>query len=185
MRGASSNFPCDAAVPIAMVIRLYSAAKYPRRLETEMDQSMIDPIASTTPSIVVTVGIGGSGGGVVAMPKVWRPIIVTHLPARRGGGAVIVPLSRRQQPHDRQDGKTATTVQRALPRCAATPWAQCQMPRPQARRYYVAAVGELARSTSGQWIARPPLRCPRGHPLRPDARRKHRVLVWSASDVAP
>jgi hypothetical protein len=50
---------------------LYIAAKYPRRLETEMDQSTIDPIASTTPSMVVTVGIGGSGGDVVATPKVW------------------------------------------------------------------------------------------------------------------
>jgi hypothetical protein len=33
-----------------------------------MDQSMIDSIASTTSSIVVTVGIGGSGGGVAAVP---------------------------------------------------------------------------------------------------------------------
>ena len=31
----------------------------------------------------------------------------------------------------------------------------------------MAAVGELVRSTSGQWMVRPPLRCPRGHPLRP------------------
>jgi hypothetical protein len=46
---------------------LYSAAKYPSRLETEMDQSTIDPIACTTSSIVVTVGIGGSGGGVFAL----------------------------------------------------------------------------------------------------------------------
>src|SRR6516165_4398444 len=71
IRFASSNFPCKTAAPIAMVIRLYSAAKYPRRLETEMDQSMIESIACTTPSISVTVGIGGSGVG--AMPKVWRP----------------------------------------------------------------------------------------------------------------
>jgi len=36
------------------------------------------------------------------------------------------------------------------------------------------AVGELVRSTSGQWMVRPPLRCPRGHPLRPG-----RMLVGS------
>src|SRR3984957_1274116 len=30
----------------------------------------------------------------------------------------------------------------------------------------MAAIGELVRSTSGQWMARPPLRCPRGHTLR-------------------
>jgi hypothetical protein len=49
----------------------------------------------------------------------------------------------------------------------------------------MAAVGELVRSTTGDWIARPPLRCPRGHPLQPG-----RVLVgsiacslWAASDV--
>jgi len=30
----------------------------------------------------------------------------------------------------------------------------------------MAAVGELVRSTTGQWIARPPLRCPRGHQRR-------------------
>jgi hypothetical protein len=29
------------------------------------------------------------------------------------------------------------------------------------------AVGELVRSTTGQWMVRPPLRCPRGHRLRP------------------
>jgi hypothetical protein len=29
------------------------------------------------------------------------------------------------------------------------------------------AVGELVQSTTGQWMVRPPLRCPRGHPLRP------------------
>jgi hypothetical protein len=74
-----------------VVIRLYSAAKYPSRLETEMDQSTIDPIACTTPSIVVTVGIGGSGGGVFAMPKVWRPILVTHLPARRIKAKRLIP----------------------------------------------------------------------------------------------
>jgi hypothetical protein len=31
----------------------------------------------------------------------------------------------------------------------------------------MAAIGELVRLTSGQWMARPPLRCPRGHTLRP------------------
>jgi hypothetical protein len=31
----------------------------------------------------------------------------------------------------------------------------------------MAAVGELVRSTSGQWMARPPLQCSRGHKLRP------------------
>jgi hypothetical protein len=38
----------------------------------------------------------------------------------------------------------------------------------------MAAVGELVRSTTGQWIARPPLPCPRGHTLRPG-----RMLVGS------
>jgi hypothetical protein len=38
----------------------------------------------------------------------------------------------------------------------------------------MAGVGELVRSTTGQWIARPPLRCPRGHVLRPG-----RMLVGS------
>jgi hypothetical protein len=38
----------------------------------------------------------------------------------------------------------------------------------------MAAVGELVRSTSGAWMVRPPLRCPRGHPLRPG-----RMLVGS------
>src|SRR6516225_992733 len=31
----------------------------------------------------------------------------------------------------------------------------------------MAAVGELVQSIAGQWMVRPPLRCPRGHPLRP------------------
>ena len=31
----------------------------------------------------------------------------------------------------------------------------------------MAAVGELVRSTTGQWIARPPQHCPRGHPPDP------------------
>jgi integrase len=38
----------------------------------------------------------------------------------------------------------------------------------------MAAVGELVQSTSGQWTARPPLRCPSGHLLRPG-----RMLVGS------
>ena len=37
--------------------------------------------------------------------------------------------------------------------------------RPTARG--MPAVGELVRSTSGQRMVKPPLRCPRGHPLRP------------------
>jgi hypothetical protein len=37
-----------------------------------------------------------------------------------------------------------------------------------------AAVGELVQSTTGQWMVRPPLHCPRGHPLRPG-----RMLVGS------
>jgi hypothetical protein len=37
-----------------------------------------------------------------------------------------------------------------------------------------AAVGERVQSTWGQWIVRPPLRCPRGNPLRPG-----RMLVGS------
>jgi hypothetical protein len=40
----------------------------------------------------------------------------------------------------------------------------------------MAAIGELVRSTSGQWMARPPLRCPHGHPLRPG-----RMLVGSVA----
>jgi hypothetical protein len=31
----------------------------------------------------------------------------------------------------------------------------------------MAAVGELVRSTSGQWMVRPPQHCPCGHRLRP------------------
>jgi hypothetical protein len=31
----------------------------------------------------------------------------------------------------------------------------------------VAAVGEFVQSTTGQWMIRPPLRCPRGHTLQP------------------
>jgi hypothetical protein len=31
----------------------------------------------------------------------------------------------------------------------------------------MAGVGELVRSTTGQWMVKPPLHCPRGHPLRP------------------
>ena len=42
----------------------------------------------------------------------------------------------------------------------------------------IAGVGELVRSTTGQWIARPPLRCPRGHPLRPG-----RMLVGSTAGI--
>jgi len=33
------------------------------------------------------------------------------------------------------------------------------------------AVGELVRCTNGAWMVRPPLRCPRGHSLRPGAGR--------------
>ena len=29
------------------------------------------------------------------------------------------------------------------------------------------AIGELVRSTTGQWMVKPPLHCPRGHRLRP------------------
>jgi hypothetical protein len=49
----------------------------------------------------------------------------------------------------------------------------------------MAGVGELVRSTTGQWIARPLLRCPRGHPLRrgPGPGRVYRLLVWSALGV--
>jgi hypothetical protein len=36
------------------------------------------------------------------------------------------------------------------------------------------AVGELVQSTTGQWMVRPPMRCPRGHVLRPG-----RMLVGS------
>src|SRR6476660_4725461 len=32
---------------------------------------------------------------------------------------------------------------------------------------FMAAVGELVRSTSGAWITRPPARCPSGHALGP------------------
>jgi hypothetical protein len=39
---------------------------------------------------------------------------------------------------------------------------------------FVPVVGELVQSTTGQWMVRPPLRCPRGHPLRPG-----RMLVGS------
>src|SRR5258707_13133085 len=39
------------------------------------------------------------------------------------------------------------------------------------------AVGELVRSRTGQWIARP-LRCPRGRPLRP------RAGSWSGLSLA-
>ena len=66
------KLPSAIAVSTAMVIRLYSAAKYPRRLDVLMDQSMIDPIASITPSSVVTVGMGGSGGGFLGTPTVLR-----------------------------------------------------------------------------------------------------------------
>jgi hypothetical protein len=45
-----------------------------------------------------------------------------------------------------------------------------------AYRLGMAAVGELVRSTSGQWMDRPPLRCPRGHALRPG-----RMLVGSVA----
>ena len=38
----------------------------------------------------------------------------------------------------------------------------------------MAAVGELVQLTAGRWIFQPPLRCPRGHPLRPG-----RMLVRS------
>jgi hypothetical protein len=38
----------------------------------------------------------------------------------------------------------------------------------------MAAIGELVRSTSGQWMVRPPMHCPRGHRLRP-------IQPWASS----
>jgi hypothetical protein len=46
-----------------MVTRLYSAAKYPRRLAAPMDQSMILPNVSTASSIVAAAVMGGGAGG--------------------------------------------------------------------------------------------------------------------------
>jgi len=54
--------------------------------------------------------------------------------------------------------------------------------RPTARG--MPAVGELVRSTSGQRMVKPPLRCPRGHPLRPGRMLVGTVLVRPALDVA-
>jgi hypothetical protein len=50
----------------------------------------------------------------------------------------------------------------------------------------MAAIGELVRSTSGQWMARPPLRCRRGHTLRPGRMLvgERRLFVRPASDLA-
>jgi hypothetical protein len=48
------------------------------------------------------------------------------------------------------------------------------------------AVGDLVRSTTGQWMVKPPLRCPRGHGLRPGHTLVGSIalLMRPASDVA-
>jgi hypothetical protein len=58
------------AAPTAIVIRLYSAAKYPSRLDVSIDYSMTESSADTTASSVDIGGIGAGGPGVATNTRV-------------------------------------------------------------------------------------------------------------------
>ena len=71
--------------------------------------------------------------------------------------AAATQARHRPQLHGQQANAIDVRMRNLLSSIPARPRSPCGMP----------AVGELVRCTNGAWMVRPPLRCPRGHRLRP------------------